>query len=95
MTFQIRLVAVEDNGQEQVHELTSVQRAELKLETLGLSLAESKAILRDIQRVMVEQQTADWMVAHKCCPACSQPRHSKGHHDLPMRTLFGKITLAS
>ncbi len=72
MTFQIRLVAIEDNGQEQVHELTSVQRGELKLKTLGLSLAESKAIFRDIQRVMVEQQSADWMAAHKRCPACGQ-----------------------
>jgi hypothetical protein len=95
MTFQIRVVAIEDNGQEHVHELTSVQRAELKLETLGLTLAESKAILRDIQRVVVEQQTAEWMATHKRCPACGQLRHSKGHHDLPLRTVFGKITLAS
>ena len=58
MTFPIRVVAIADNGQEQVHDIRSLQRMELKMETLGLTLAEGKAILREIQRVIVEQQTA-------------------------------------
>jgi hypothetical protein len=83
------------HGQEQVHEITSLQRTELKPETLGLSLAEGKAILREIQRIVVEQQTAHCVAAHRLCSDCGQPRHSKGHHDLPMRTVFGKITIQS
>jgi len=31
MTFQIRVVTIADNGQQQVHDITSVQRTELKL----------------------------------------------------------------
>src|SRR6516165_7932865 len=56
MTFPIRVVAIADNGQEQVHDIRSLQRMELKMETLGLTLAEGKAILSAIQRVIVEQR---------------------------------------
>jgi hypothetical protein len=95
VTYQIRIVAIADNGQEQVHDLPCLQRTGLKPETIGLSLAESKAILRDIQQIVMEHQTAWWMEAYRQCPVCGQPRHSKGHHALPMRTVFGKITLQS
>ena len=95
MTFQIRVVAIADSGQEQVHDIMSLQRTELKMETLGLTLADGKAILSAIQRVVVEQQTADCVAAHRQCSDCGQPRHSKGHHDLPLRTVFGKVTIAS
>lgn len=47
MTFQIRVVTITDNGQEHIHQITSLERTALQPETLGLSLAESKAILRD------------------------------------------------
>ena len=59
MNLQIRLVAIADNGPEQVHEIASLQRTELQLETLGLTLAEGKTILREIQRVLVERQVAE------------------------------------
>ncbi|MBV9036972.1 MAG: ISKra4 family transposase [Acidobacteriaceae bacterium] len=95
MTFQIRVVAIADNGQGQVHEITSLQRTELKMETLGLTLVEGKAILSEIQRVVVEAQTAHGVAAHRHCPDCGQARHSKGHHDLSLRTVFGKVTVAS
>jgi len=65
------------------------------METLGLALAEGKAMLSQIQRVVVEQQTAHCVAAHRQCSDCGQPRHSKGHHDLPLRTVFGKVTVAS
>ena len=95
MTFQIRVVAIADNGKGQVHDILSLQRTELKMETLGLALVEGKAILSAIQHVVVEAQTADCMAAHRQCSDCGQPRRSKGHHDLPLRTVFGKVTVAS
>ena len=95
MTFQIRVVAIADNGQGQVHDIMSLQRTELKMETLGLTLAEGKSILSEIQRLVVEAQTAECVAAHRHCPDCGQPRLSKGHHDLPLRTVFGKVTVAS
>ena len=95
MIFQIRIVTIGEDGQELVHEVPCLQRSELKPATLGLTLAEGKAILREIQRVVVEQQTVRCVAAHRCCSSCGQPRPSKGHHDLPLRTVFGKITIQS
>jgi hypothetical protein len=56
MIFPIRVIAIAEDGQEQVHEIPSLQRTDLKPETLGLTLAEGKAILTEIQRLVVEQQ---------------------------------------
>ena len=72
-----------------------LERAELQPETLGLTLTESKAIWRELQHVVVEQPIAKFVERHCRCSACGQPRRSKGCHDLPMRTVFGKITIAS
>jgi hypothetical protein len=95
MTFHIHVIAIADNGSEQVHEIPCLQRTELKPETLGLTLAEGKAILGEIQRVVVEQQTAHCVAAQWQCSACGRSRQSKGHHELAMRTVFGNITLLS
>jgi hypothetical protein len=95
MIFQIRVIAIAEDGQEQVHEIPSLQRTDLKPETLGLTLAEGKAILTEIQRLVVEQQITHWAAAQRKCSACQQPRRSKGYHDLAMRTVFGNLTIPS
>jgi hypothetical protein len=95
MNLQIRIVVIADNGQQQVYEVASLQRTDLKMETLGLTLAEGKTILREIQRVVVERQVAECLEPYRQCSACGQPQHGKGQHDLPMRTVFGKMTIPS
>ena len=95
MNLQIRIVAIADNGQQQVYEIASLQRHELKMETLGLTLAEGKTILCEIQRVVVERQVAECLEPYRHCSACGQPQHGKGQHDLPMRTVFGKMKIPS
>ena len=95
MNLQIRIVAIADNGQQQVYEIASLQRTELKMETLGLTLAEGKTILCEIQRVVVERQVGECLEPYRHCSACGQPQHGKGQHDLPMRTVFGKMTIPS
>ena len=65
MTFPIRVVTIADNGPEQVHDITSLERTELKMETLGLTVAEGKAILSAIQGLVVEAQTAHCVAAQR------------------------------
>jgi hypothetical protein len=95
MKLQIRLVVIADNEPEQVHEIASLQRTELKLETLGMTLAEGKTILREIQRVVVERQVAECLEPYQHCSTCGQPQRGKGQHDLSMRTVFGKMAIPS
>ena len=46
MKFRIEVVAVADDGAEQRQELVTLTRSEAKLETIGLTLAESKQLLQ-------------------------------------------------
>jgi hypothetical protein len=75
MNLQIRIVAIADSGQQQVYEIAFLQRTDLKMETLGLTLAEGKTILREIQRVVVERQVAECLepYRHSSRPATGAP----------------------
>lgn len=58
MHFRIHVIAVADDGTEQLHALANVSRDEPTLGTLGLTLAESKQILRQLQQTIVDKQVA-------------------------------------
>ena len=98
MSFPIRVVAIADNGQEQVHEITSLQRTELKMETLGLTLAEGKAILSEIQHVIVGAQRGFTANSSECrkgvllCSTVSLSFRIHRHRRTPCNSLSGSIT---
>jgi len=93
--FRLQLVVVNDAGHEDVHEVARLERDEVAIETLGLSLAEGKLILKRIQESVVEEQIQDALARRRNCPECGRTRRSKGHHDITIRTLFGNIGLES
>ncbi|TGD95207.1 ISKra4 family transposase [Methylobacterium nonmethylotrophicum] len=63
---------------------------ELAPETLGLTLAEAHALLRDVQARLVAAQVERWQAAHRACPACGTVRGLKERRPLAMRTAFGE-----
>ena len=63
--------------------------------TLGLSLAEARAILAGLEQTMVQGQAAEFVAQAGRCPRCGRPRACKGHHPIRFRTPFGKLTLDS
>src|SRR4051812_34950622 len=84
ITFRLQLVVVNDSGDERVHEVALIEREELEMEmeTLGLTLAEGKLILKKIQESVVQEQIHDALPRQRHCPECGQARHSKGHHEV-------------
>ena len=56
--FELRCIA---DDQEEVHPIASLEREGVAPETLGLTLAEGKAILKTIQEVMVEKPLARYV----------------------------------
>jgi hypothetical protein len=84
-----------DDGHLETCEITSVERKDLKPETLGLTLAEGKAILKDIQEIVIQQQTAICLASYRECPDCGNPRTGNGYHDLSVRTVFGYLKVKS
>jgi len=92
---RIQVVVIAEDGSQETRDIRSIERKDLKPETLGLTLAEGKAILKDIQQIVVQQQISTGLAPLRPCPVCSQPRSSKGYHDLSVRTVFGRLTVKS
>ncbi len=95
MKLTVQLVIEPGDGSTVVTEVATLEREVLTEETLGLSLAEGKAILAGVQEVMVAQQAASYSMAQQTCPACGAPRRCKGHHQIVVRSLFGTLRLDS
>jgi ribosomal protein L37AE/L43A len=79
MHIRIQVIIESDNGTpELVQDVAHLEREELRPETLGLTLAEAKALLEGVQRTLVTQQTAAYLAQQALCPQCQTPRHRKG-----------------
>ena len=94
MAIQVVLID-EAKDREDVHEIVRIDRGELCLEGLGLSLAEGKAISGGIQQVLAGAQVAEWQKAQRICDDCGRCRSLKGRHPIVFRTPFGALRLDS
>ena len=96
MKFRIQIAIESEKGEpERVHEVARLERGTLKAEELGLTLAEAKSILGEIQQAMVEQQVIDFVAERDGCPHCGRNLTLKGKHEMVFRTAFGKLKLES
>src|SRR5438128_4233422 len=93
--LKIQLVSVAEDGSESTQELVVLTKEHERLEHLGLTLAEGKQLLREVQRRAVQQQATAFLAAQAACPTCGRQRGIKDHKTLGLRTLFGKLSLDS
>ena len=61
MNFRIQIVIIADDSTEQPQVIADIPRAAATLDTLGLTLAESKRLLEQLQRIMIDQQVATYL----------------------------------
>src|SRR3954447_7142394 len=92
---QLRIVADDDSVISDDTELVLLDKTDDRLEALGLSLAEAKALLAGVQQRLVTAQAASFAARHRDCPVCGRPRRSKGPYPILFRTAFGTVPLAS
>src|ERR1700741_3322585 len=78
MKFRIQVVHVADDGAKRMKEGMEFERQELAMETLGMSLAEGKAVLKGVQEFVAEQQAAEFLRRERICRHCARHRSSKG-----------------
>jgi hypothetical protein len=90
MTFRVEVVCLHEGG-EQRCSVTELERAELTLETLGMSVAEGKAILHGIQDFVAAQQVLEDLEHKRVCPTCGQRYHSKDAGTHTIKTVFGAV----
>ena len=95
MKIKIQITVESDKDQGVVQEVAHLDRGTLRPETLGMTLAEARAILAGIERTVVEQQAAEFMAQQRTCSRCGRERSYKGRHHIVFRTPFGKLRLES
>ena len=76
MKFLVKVICVSEavEGREQVFEM---EREHLTMETLGLGLGESKALLRGVQEFMLAEQVAADLERRRSRPDCGKRHTSK------------------
>jgi hypothetical protein len=92
MIYTIQL-AIGD--EEETVEIGLLDKEAEQIEHLGLTLEESKNLLRELQRQIVQRQAESYAEAHRACPACGKRRRKKGSYPALFRTLFGNVQLES
>jgi hypothetical protein len=95
MQVKVQVVTITDEGQEITHEVACVERQDLTPVTLGLSLAEGKAVLKALQEVVIEWQMHAYLRQQCTCPQCGKVRRRKGTHHTVFRTVFGVLSVES
>jgi hypothetical protein len=95
MKYAIQIVITTDKGQTETQDIASIEREDLTPTTLGLTLAEGKAILKALQAVVVRQQLTAYLETQRACAHCGHWQHSKGFHSTQVRTVFGTIPVHS
>ncbi len=93
MHLRIQVVVVADDGTQHLHEIADVSRAEPTLETLGLTLEESKQMLRQMQQITIEHQVGAYLDQQRSCPHCGKRHQLKQSETAPFRTLFGLVAV--
>jgi hypothetical protein len=95
MKFKVQVVTLLDDGEESLREVACVERDDRSAVSLGLSIADSKAIVQGMQEVVVEWQMNAYLATQRHCPQCGQLRHRKGLHHAVFRTVFGDVPVES
>ena len=95
LRFKLQLVVVADDEQVSVDDLVVLNKDYERLEQLGLTLAEAKTLLLELQRQILTRQIAAFLASRVPCPVCGRARGIKERKTIVFRTLFGKLELAS
>jgi hypothetical protein len=90
MKFRIEVVYLNESGEQRCTVL-EMERTELTIETLGLSVAESKAMLHGVQDFVATQQVTEDLERKRVCAACGQRRQSKDAGTHIVKTVFGPV----
>ena len=93
LRFKLQIVAVADNGSETTEDVIVLDRDHECFRELGLTLAEGKQLLREVQWRVLDQSRP--YRSRQACPKCGRQRGANDHKVLGLRTLFGMMTLQS
>jgi hypothetical protein len=96
MRVKVQLViGADDGGPDTIHDVAVLEKDCQRIEQLGLTLAEAKQLLTQLQQHVVAHQAAAFVTLRSQCDACGVPLQRKEETTRLLRTLFGTVLLAS
>src|SRR5271167_4605160 len=91
MKVRVEVVSLNTDGEEQRRQVLTIERRELAMETLGMNLTESKALLAGVQDFVVAQQAREELEQRRACPRCRRRYTTKDSGGTSVSTVFGRI----
>src|SRR5687768_9547588 len=95
MKFKIQLVIDDEQEQTRIEDILQLEKNNEQGYCAGLSLQESKQLLKILQQKMVLHQAENYTHSHRACPCCHQQRRIKGTHSIQFKTVFGTVVIPS
>jgi hypothetical protein len=96
MRVKVQLViCADDEGTDTIHDVAVLEKDCHRLEQLGLTLAEAKQLLTQLQQHVVAHQASVFVTPRSHCQACGTPLQRKEETTRLLRTLFGTVRLTS
>jgi hypothetical protein len=78
MRLKVQLVIrADDDGTDTIHDVAVLEKDCQRIEQLGLSLAEAKQLLTQLQQHVVAYQAAAFVMTRSHCQACGTPLQRK------------------
>lgn len=90
MKFLVQVICVSESA-ERRQQVFEMERENLTMETLGLSLGESNELLRGVQEFVVAEQVAADLEQRRKCPHCGKRHASKAQGSIKVKTVFGQV----
>ena len=91
MKVRVEVVCLNAGGDEQRRQVLTIERRELAMETLGMNLTESKALLAAVQDFVVAQQAREELEQRRACPRCRRRYTTKDSGSTSVSTVFGRV----
>jgi hypothetical protein len=89
------VIQADDSEPDTTHEIASLEKDCHQIEQLGLTLAEAKQLLTQLQQHLVAHQAVAFVKTRLQCEACGAPLRRKEQTPRVLRTLFGTVLLPS
>ena len=91
MKVRVEVVYLNAAADERRRQVLTIERRELVMETLGMNLTESKALLAGVQDFVVAQQAREELEQRRACPRCRRRYTTKDSGSTPVSTVFGRV----
>jgi hypothetical protein len=94
MKWKVLLIAESASGERTEEEIATLEREDLlSPATVGLTIAEGKTIMENLQKRMVAAQVQHHGASMVACWTCGAALRTKGHYNSVLRSVYGNVPM--